>query len=135
MEDPVHIAVFLIWVAIIGAWVTHQAWARQAVGREVAESCVRCGHRTGALGYAEIGGGHMCEACRAVTRRNYRAGFLFFASLGALFIAIAPLLMAVDYRRFGTVKAAKTLVFVAAVGVLSVGMGFAIRHYGIKRVS
>jgi hypothetical protein len=135
MGDPVNVAVALVLVAVIGAWTTHHGWARQAARREVAESCTRCGHRTGAVGSAEIGGGPMCEDCRAMTRRNYRAGFLFFASLGALFILIALLLAGFDYGLRGTVEQAATLVRIAAVGALSVGMGLAIRHYGIKRVS
>ena len=135
MGDPVNLAVALIVVAVVSAWLTYEAWARQAARREVAESCTRCGQRTGAVGTGEVGGGRMCESCRAMTRRNYRAAFIFFASVGALFIVIASSLIAIDYGRTGTVSAATTLAVIAAGGALSVGTGLAIRHFGIKQVS
>ena len=134
MTDWVNFAAGLVWVAVIGAWLTYQAWARKAERRQLTHSCVRCGRAPETV-VAGAAGGHMCEQCRALTRRNYRAGYLFFVSVGALFVLFAPILLVLTYRRFGTLETAKTLVLVAGVGALSAGMGLAIRRYGMKRLS
>jgi hypothetical protein len=74
----------------------------------------------------------MCEQCWTTTVRNYRAGFLFFASLAGLFILIAPFIVATEYRRFGGRSALEALAILLVVAGLAGTMGLGIRYFGSR---
>ncbi len=70
----------------------------------------------------------MCRPCRATTRRNYRAGYLFFAFLAGLFLVLTPIVVASEYQRVGGTSAVQALTLLLAMAGINAGVGLALRH-------
>lgn len=125
MDDPAAVVGALIWTAVIGAWAAHLAWGRSARARRAAGSCTRCGAGDERLGSPQP---EMCRPCRATTRRNYRAGYMFFACLAGLFLVLTPIAVTSEYRRVGGTSAIQALALLLAMVGINAGVGLALRH-------
>ncbi len=90
-----------------------------------AGACTRCGAGDERLGSPEP---EMCRPCRATTRRNYRAGYLFFGLLAGLFLVLTPIVVATEYRRVGGTSAVEALTLLLAMVGVNAGVALALRH-------
>ena len=131
MPDLPQIVAGLVWAGLIGSWLVYQRSAARARVSPGQGACARCGVAIdpppllSATGRSEL-----CSSCFSVTKRNYRAASLFFLGLSVFVVALGPVVVIADYRRFGVGSAAKAAALLFGGTLLTGVPGWFLRRLG-----
>ena len=134
MADAADVVGRLIFGSLIAVYLAHGYSASKARARKAAGighlSCGQCGEALPPL--PDQKPNRLCAACLRRTQRNYMAGARFFGGLALLFMAMAPVIAILEYRRFGVASASRALVAIVPMAVVVGAAAWAIRYAARK---